>query len=299
MFDIDIINTKTTLGESGFYLYKTNEIVFLDMLNPTIFFYSLNTRDLIKYKLDLPKPLGNIYPLNNGNFIISCFKGLFIFNRRTKKIKKYIDVRAKNEFKDISYNDGTISKDKIWIGLCHIKETQDLGYFGYLQNNKFKIIDRGFKVSNGPALDKRLANLYFSDSFNSKIYKYDLKSFKKQVVIKFQKKHGFPDGLNPGIFSIPLEGTLSDVMKFSGPRKPLSGKVYLIRYKQDGSLLRKSINYVEKAAPGSESNPYLIAGDLINVKNSLLGRSTGIIKAVTAPFVGLYSAKEIINDFQN
>ena len=195
MFDIDIINTKTTLGESGFYLYKTNEIVFLDLLNPTIFFYSLNTRDLIKYKLDLPKPLGNIYPLNNGNFIISCFKGLFIFNRRTKKIKKYIDVRAKNEFKDISYNDGTISKDKIWIGLCHIKETQDLGYFGYLQNNKFKIIDRGFKVSNGPALDKRLANLYFSDSFNSKIYKYDLKSFKKQVVIKFQKKHGFPDGI--------------------------------------------------------------------------------------------------------
>ena len=195
MFDIDIINTKTTLGESGFYLNKTNEIVFLDLLNPAIFFYSLNTRELIKSNLNLPKPLGNIYPLNNGNFLISCFKGLFHYNRQTKKIRKYIDVRQKNEFKDISYNDGTISKNKIWIGLCHIKETHDLGYFGYLQNNKFKTIDRGFKVSNGPALDKGIKNLFFSDSFNSRIYKYDLKSLKKQVVIKFNKKHGFPDGI--------------------------------------------------------------------------------------------------------
>ena len=195
MFDIDIIDTKTTLGESGFYLFKTNEIVFLDLLNPTVFFYCLSTGEMSKFKLNLPKPLGNIYPLNNGNFIISCFKGLFHFNRQTKKIKKFIDVRKKNEFKDISYNDGTISKNKIWIGLCHIKETEDLGYFGYLQNKKFKIIDKGFKVSNGPALDKGLKNLFFSDSFNSKIYKYDLKSLKKQVVIKFEKKHGFPDGI--------------------------------------------------------------------------------------------------------
>ena len=195
MFDIDILNTKTILGESGFYLHKTNEIVFLDLLNPAIFFYSLNTRELVKSKLNLPKPLGNIYPLTNGNFLISCFKGLFNYNRQTKKIRKYLDVRQKNEFKDISYNDGTISKNKIWIGLCHIKETQDLGYFGYLQNNKFKIIDRGFKVSNGPALDRGLKNLFFSDSFNSRIYKYDLKNLKKQVVIKFDKKHGFPDGI--------------------------------------------------------------------------------------------------------
>ena len=44
MFDIDIIDTKTTLGESGFYLFKTNEIVFLDLLNPTVFFLLLEHR---------------------------------------------------------------------------------------------------------------------------------------------------------------------------------------------------------------------------------------------------------------
>ena len=65
MFNMDIIDSKTTLGESSFYLYKSNEVVFLDVINPAIFFYCLNLRKLIKYKLELPKPLGNVYPLNN------------------------------------------------------------------------------------------------------------------------------------------------------------------------------------------------------------------------------------------
>ena len=195
MFDIDIINSKTILGESGFYLYKSNEVVFLDVIKPTIFFYSLSLRKLLKYKLDLPKPLGNVYPLNNGNFLISCFAGLFCYNRVTKKLKKFIDIRKKNEIKKIIYNDGTISKNKIWIGLSHIKENKDLGYFGYLYKKKFNIVDRKFKVSNGPVIDAKSNSLYFSDSFNSKIYKYNLINFKKENLITFSKKQGFPDGL--------------------------------------------------------------------------------------------------------
>ena len=70
MFDLDIIDSKTTLGERGFYLYKSNEIVFLDLVNLTILFYSLDTRELKKQQLKLRKPLGNIYPLNNENFLI-------------------------------------------------------------------------------------------------------------------------------------------------------------------------------------------------------------------------------------
>ena len=195
MFDFDIIKSNTLLGESGFYLNKTNEIVFLDLLKPSIMFYSIESRILTKEKLSLPKPLGNIYPLENGKFIISCFKGLYIYDRSKNSLKHYLDLRQKNELKDISYNDGTISRNKLWIGLCHIKETQDLGYFGYLQNKNFIEIDRGFKVSNGPAINEKLNKLYFSDSFNSSIYEYNLKTLKKKNIVKFKKNQGFPDGI--------------------------------------------------------------------------------------------------------
>ncbi len=101
----------------------------------------------------------------------------------------------------------------------------------------------------------------------------------------------------PGTFLIPLEGSLSDIMNLSGPRKPLSGKIYLIRYKRDGSLLRENIKYSAKAIPGSKNNPFLVQGDLINVKNSTLGRASGTIKTITEPFINIYATKELINNF--
>ena len=195
MFDFDILDSKTLLGESGFYLHKTNEIVFLDLLNPSILFYSIKNKTLSKEKLNLPKPLGNIYPMNNGKFIISSLNGLHIYDRNRKKIKYFQDVRKENELNNISYNDGTITKNKLWIGLSHLKENKNLGYFGYLQNNKFNKIDEGFKVSNGPAIDENQDFLYFSDSFNSTIYQYNLKTLRKKLIYKFKKNQGFPDGI--------------------------------------------------------------------------------------------------------
>ena len=48
MFDFDIVDTKTVLGESGFYLHKSNEIVFLDLLDPALFIYSLENNSYYK-----------------------------------------------------------------------------------------------------------------------------------------------------------------------------------------------------------------------------------------------------------
>ena len=195
MFDFDILDSKTHLGESGFYLNRTNEIVFLDLIKPSLIFYSIDNKILTKLNLKLKKPLGNVYPLNDNNFIISSYEGMHIYNRKKKTLKYFNDIRKINELDDISYNDGTISKNKLWIGLSHIKESKNLGYFGYLQNKKFVTIDKGFKVSNGPAIDEKKGYLYFSDSSKSSIYQYNLKNLKKKTLIKFKKNQGFPDGI--------------------------------------------------------------------------------------------------------
>ena len=61
----------------------------------------MDTRELKKQQLKLRKPLGNIYPLNNENFLISCLDGLFTYNRISKKLKKFLDIRKKNEINKI------------------------------------------------------------------------------------------------------------------------------------------------------------------------------------------------------
>ena len=104
---------------------------------------------------------------------------------------------------------------------------------------------------------------------------------------------------NPGTVKLPLEASLSDAINLTGPIKPLSGKIVLIRYKKDGTILNKNISYSARAKKGSKKNPFIKQGDLISVKNSLLGKSTGIIREFTAPFIGIYSTKEIIESFND
>ncbi len=98
---------------------------------------------------------------------------------------------------------------------------------------------------------------------------------------------------------LPLEATLSDAIDLSGPIKPLSGKIVLIRYNKDGTILKKNISYSASAKRGSKRNPYLKEDDLISVKNSLFGKTTGVLKEVTAPFVGIYSTKELLEGFSD
>ena len=99
---------------------------------------------------------------------------------------------------------------------------------------------------------------------------------------------------NPGTVKLPLEAALSDAINLTGPIKPLSGKIVLIRYNKDGTILNKNISYSARAKKGSKRNPFVKQGDLISVKNSLLGKTTGVIREFTAPFVGIYSTKEIL-----
>ena len=54
-----------------------------------------------------------------------------------------------------------------------------------------------------------------------------------------------------------------------------------------------------RAKRGSKRNPFLKEDDLISVKNSIFGKSTGVIREFTAPFLGIYSTKEIIESFND
>lgn len=102
---------------------------------------------------------------------------------------------------------------------------------------------------------------------------------------------------NPGELKLPLESSLSDAIDLSGPRKPLSGKISIIRYENDGNITKKLVNFSYNAKKGSSRNPYLKKGDIISVRNSFFGKSSEIIQEITLPFVGIKQTKDLINEF--
>ena len=98
---------------------------------------------------------------------------------------------------------------------------------------------------------------------------------------------------NPGSIKLPLEATLSDAIDLTGPIKPLSGKIVLMRYNKDGTLQKKNISYSSRAKRGSKRNPFVKPGDFISIKNSIFGKTTGVLREFTEPFIGIYTTKEV------
>ena len=58
--------------------------------------------------------------------------------------------------------------------------------------------------------------------------------------------------------------------------------------------MNEKISYSARAKKGSKRNPFVKEGDLVSVKNSFLGKSTGILSEITSPFVGIYSTKVLL-----
>jgi polysaccharide export outer membrane protein len=50
---------------------------------------------------------------------------------------------------------------------------------------------------------------------------------------------------------------------------------------------------------GSRRNPFVKQDDLITVTNSLIGKTADTLKEITTPFIGIYTTKELIEDFNN
>ena len=125
------------------------------------------------------------------------------------------------------------------------------------------------------------------------------KSITSGLSPKFITVNVFGQIKNPGPIEVPLGATLSDAFDLTGPIKPLSGKVVLFRYQNDGTILRKKISYSAGSKRGSKRNPLIKEGDYISVTNSFLGKSTGFIKEFTAPFVGINAAKELFESFND
>jgi len=104
---------------------------------------------------------------------------------------------------------------------------------------------------------------------------------------------------NPGIVKLPLGASLSDAVDLTGPMKPLSGKIVLVRYDKDGTVIKKNISYASRAKRGSKRNPFIKEGDQIAVKDSILSATTGFLGEVTQPFIGIYATRGLYKDFRD
>ena len=102
---------------------------------------------------------------------------------------------------------------------------------------------------------------------------------------------------NSGGVVVPQGSVLNQAISLAGGPKLLRGKVEFIRFTREGEIDRRIFSYNPSAATDAPSNPVLMAGDLITIRESPLSATATVLNELTAPAVGLYSVYAIFNDF--
>ena len=89
--------------------------------------------------------------------------------------------------------------------------------------------------------------------------------------------------------------SLNQAIASTGGKKIMTGKIEFIRFNADGSTLKRKFNYNSKAEINSTKNPILMEGDIINVRRTIIGKTTEILGEISSPILsgyGLYSIFE-------
>ena len=208
--DFEIISDKKCiLGESPIWHDTKKNFIWLDYLKGELFFFDPYEKNLIIKQLELETPLGGVALYNQSDSLIVSHKnGLSILNVNTFKYSNF--VHPESQKKDVIYNDLKIDRDNnLWISTSHIDEKEDKGSLWSLDKNKtIRLIDTGFKVSNGPGFSPCGKKIYFNDTFSYKTFLYQFDNepnykINKELFFKFEIQDGYPDGI-----TVDLDGNI-------------------------------------------------------------------------------------------
>ncbi len=99
-----------------------------------------------------------------------------------------------------------------------------------------------------------------------------------------------------GPIKINKGSSLIQAIATSGGKKLLTGNIEFLRFNDDGSSKFNSFRYDPKAPINTRKNPILMQGDVINVKKTILGTTTTVMKELTSPIVTGVGLYEIFTD---
>ena len=94
---------------------------------------------------------------------------------------------------------------------------------------------------------------------------------------------------------MPQGATLNQAIILAGGAKVLKGKIEFLRFKE-GKIERRLISHKPSEKSYGKSNPILMNGDIVRVRNSPISGSVEVLNELTLPILGVYS---IYNIFSN
>lgn len=196
---------ESELGEGPIWDDRTGELIWLDVTQGKIRFYSPTEKSQKEFKLD--RPIGSL-ALTQGNHLwLALRDGFAHYSRDSQSISSFVKVVLTP---DIRFNDGAVDAQGRFLAgtMGYVPQPNTGTLYSFTSEFGYKVLLPEVGVSNGICWSKDSSHMFYIDSLtrNIQIFDYDLKKgnlSNPQTFVTFKEEDGIPDGL-----TIDQEGSL-------------------------------------------------------------------------------------------
>jgi sugar lactone lactonase YvrE len=196
--------TRCTLGEGAHWDAQRGLLWFVDVYGPHVYWFDPDSGE--HGRRVLPEPVGWVLSIaDSGDVILGLKSGIalldpFIETSPIVWVDKSFPVGRDQRLNDAKCDE----RGRIWYGsLSESDESRPVGCLASYEASRRAsiIVERGYRVTNGPAFDMGCRVMLHNDSGLRRTYRYeyDLEAgeAKNRVLWKqFSEDDGSPDGMN-------------------------------------------------------------------------------------------------------
>ena len=191
-----IADVGAVLGEGPVWAESEQALYWVDIGERRLFRWS--AAEGVRIVLD-DAPICSLMPRASGGFIGAGHEGFLAIDVEQGRLDFLGDPEpdlAANRF-----NDGKTDREgRFWAGTMDRREREASGSLYRLDADfSWTRIDRGYRVSNGPAFSLDGRTMYHSDSALRTVYAFDVdeagRASNRRVLAQFAEEEGYPDGM--------------------------------------------------------------------------------------------------------
>jgi len=189
-------DVQATLGEGVIWVARERSVYFVDIKQRRV--HRLNVDSGARSSWDAPEQVGFVVPLEEGAMLAGVRGGLYRFTPEDGRLVESVPVETDQPGNRL--NDGYVdAKGRLWFGSMDDGETAETGALYRVDDAGVpRVQDRGYAITNGPAMSPDGRTLYHVDTVKRLIYAFDVADDGELSGRRIFAEHadpGHPDGL--------------------------------------------------------------------------------------------------------
>jgi xylono-1,5-lactonase len=192
-----VASPGNVLGEGPLWCAREQALWWLDVGEPSLFRWDLAGSGLRSWPL--PKLPASLALMNEGGLLIA-FRARFAVLSRPDQALRWLPVPDLSSSEE-RFNDGKVDRrGRFWVGTIDRALNRPLGGLHCFDVGGLRAVDSGFALSNGMGWSPDERTLYFAETHERRIYRYDFDPLagtatNRQVFVDVPHGVGEPDGL--------------------------------------------------------------------------------------------------------